>query len=46
MGVNGQHHTPAALLPRKDIQFPFYMRLGGHLGPGWMGAESLAPTRI
>jgi hypothetical protein len=28
MGVDGQHHAPAALLPGKT-QYPLYRRLGG-----------------
>jgi hypothetical protein len=30
MGVNGQHHAPAALYPRgKDPRYALYRRLGG-----------------
>jgi len=44
MGVGGQRHTPAALSPGKDTQFPFYMRLGGPQGQaGWMRKTSPPP---
>jgi hypothetical protein len=42
MGVGGQRHAPAALLPGKT-RYPLYRRLGGLV---WTGAESLAPNWI
>ena len=42
MGVSDQHYAPAALPPAKT-RYPLYMRLGGHQGPVWTGAENLAP---
>ena len=45
MGVGGQHHAPAALLPGKT-RYPLYRRLGRPQGPVWTGAENLAPTGI
>jgi hypothetical protein len=41
-GVGGQHHSPAALPPRKT-RYPLYRWAPG---PFWTGAENLAPTGI
>jgi hypothetical protein len=42
MGVGGQSHAQAALLPGKT-RYPLYRRLGGpHKGPVCTGAENLA----
>ena len=45
MGVSGQLHAPAALLPGKR---PATHCIGGWVGPGpvWKDAENLAPTGI
>ena len=32
MGLGGQRHTPAAVLPRKETQYPLYGWLGGPYG--------------
>jgi hypothetical protein len=45
MGVGGQRHTPAILLPGKP-RYLLYRRLGWDPGPVWMGAENIAPTGI
>ena len=42
MGVDGQHHAPTAVSPRKETRYPLYRRLGGSPGPVWTGAENLA----
>jgi hypothetical protein len=45
MDVGGQHHAPAALLPRKR---PGTRCIGGSVGPKAVstGAQNLAPTGI
>jgi len=45
MGVGGQRHAPAALLPGKT-RYPLHRRLGGPLRPVWTGAKNLAPAGI
>ena len=42
MGVGGQRHAPAALLPRKT-RFPLYRRLGGPQGRSGR-ARNLSPN--
>ena len=42
MGVGGQHHAPAAFIPRKD-PVPIVQEAGWATGPVWTGAENLAP---
>ena len=32
MGVGGQRHAPAALLPREEARYPLHWRLGGPQG--------------
>ena len=44
-GVGGQRHAPAAFIPRKE-PVPILQEAGWAPGPVWIGAESLAPTRI
>jgi len=41
MGMVGQRHAPASLLPAKETRYLLYKRLGGS-GPVWTGAENLA----
>ena len=42
MGVDGQHHAPAALPPGKD-PVPIVHEAGWTPGPVWTGKENLAP---
>jgi hypothetical protein len=42
MGVGGQRHAPAAFIPGKD-PLPIVQEAGWAPGPGWIGAENLAP---
>ena len=42
MGVDGQHHAPAALPPRKDPVL-IVQEAGWAPGPVWTDAENLAP---
>ena len=44
MGVGGQHHAPADLPPVKG-PVPIVQEAGWAPGPGWMGAENMAPHR-
>ena len=42
MGVDGQHHTPAAL-PLGKTRYPLYKRLGGF--QGWSGqVQKILPS--
>jgi len=43
MGVGGQRHAPATLLPGRD-PVPTAQEAGWAPGPVWMGMEDLAPT--
>ena len=45
MGVGGQRHAPAALLPRRD-PVPTVQDAGWTPGPVWTGMEDLAPARL
>ena len=45
MGVGSQRHAPTALPPGKD-PVPILQEAGWASGPGWTGAENLAPTGI
>jgi len=42
MGVGGERHAPAALLPG-ETQYALYRRMGGAPWPVWKGVENLAP---
>jgi hypothetical protein len=39
MGMSGQLHAPAALLPRKNIWYPLDRRLGGTQSRSGRGGE-------
>jgi len=43
--MDGQHHTLAALPPRKE-RVPIAKEAGWASGPVWMGIENLAHTGI
>jgi hypothetical protein len=45
MGLGGQRHAPATLLPGMT-PVPIVQEAGQAPGPVWMGAENLAPSGI
>ena len=45
MGVGGQSHALAALLPKRE-PVPILQEAGWAAGPGWTSAEKMAPTGI